>query len=52
MVFMPWIISSIIVRRLHDLNLSGWWGLLILPILILPFLKGKSASNRFGNADF
>lgn len=49
-IFMPWIVGGLIIRRLHDLNLSGWWILCVLPILILPFVKGKNISNRFGNA--
>ena len=45
--------SSAIIRRLHDLNLSGWWILLLLPlyfdgsraIKILPaFAKGVKTS--------
>lgn len=51
LIFTPWIIGGLIIRRLHDLNLSGWWSLLILPILIIPFIKGKNLSNRYGNAE-
>ena len=38
----PWIISSAIVRRLHDLNLSGFWLLLILAIIPTLFIPGNS----------
>ncbi len=50
-IFMPWIIGGLIIRRLHDLNLSGWWILSIIPIFIIPFVKGKNISNQFGNAE-
>lgn len=50
-IFMPWIIGGLIIRRLHDLDMSGWWMLLIFPILIIPFSRGKSDSNRYGHAE-
>jgi uncharacterized membrane protein YhaH (DUF805 family) len=39
------------IRRAHDLNLSGWWGLLMLlpPTgLWLLFADGTRGANRFG----
>lgn len=43
------------VKRLHDLNLKGWWGLIMLiPIigtlfsLFIYFWPGKKTANRFG----
>lgn len=36
------------VRRLHDLDSSGWWLLLPLVPLVLLFLKGESQANRYG----
>jgi uncharacterized membrane protein YhaH (DUF805 family) len=52
-VFVPTLAVS--VRRLHDVNMSGWWlllrlvpfigGLVLLLFLVLPGVKG---SNRFG----
>lgn len=43
------------IRRLHDLNLSGWYALLlILPVLNLPgllalvLLPGAAAANQWG----
>lgn len=39
---------SVSFRRFHDLDMSAWWGMLILPNLILPFIKGKPVDNRFG----
>jgi uncharacterized membrane protein YhaH (DUF805 family) len=47
---------SVAVRRLHDIDMSGWWFLLnLIPIigfLILLFLycsKGTPGPNRFGD---
>jgi len=46
---------SLGVRRLHDVNKSGWWLLLIFTIIgIIPliywsgFKKGDQGDNRFG----
>ena len=36
-----WIMRGLMVRRLHDLNLRGWWMLLIVPLVVLPFWPGK-----------
>ena len=43
------------VRRLHDINASGWWYLLILIplvnvvlVLFLLFKQGMAGANRFG----
>ena len=43
------------VKRLHDLNLKGWWGLIMLiPIIgtlfsiFMYFWPGKKLANRFG----
>lgn len=46
----------LLIRRLHDLNLSGWWIILtiILPLgytimsLCLMFIKGTDGENRYG----
>lgn len=42
------------VRRLHDLDMSGWWFILfcVLPILFVPLwcIKGNRGVNRFGDA--
>lgn len=43
----PWILWSLVVRRLHDLNLRGWWILTVVALLILPFVPGKKEQNRF-----
>ena len=46
---------SVLVRRLHDTDRSGWWALLILvpiigPIVLLVFvcMEGTAGENRFG----
>ncbi|MBW6417868.1 DUF805 domain-containing protein [Celeribacter sp. PS-C1] len=52
-VFLPGL--SVWVRRLHDINRSGWWAFLILiPIigwvimLVWALTKGTEGANRFG----
>ena len=51
--FMPGITVSI--RRLHDLNKSGWWLLIaftvigLIPLFIWFVSKGTQGKNRFGN---
>ena len=47
---------SIGIRRLHDLDLSGWWYLLSFLLFIniffgiyLLFFKGTAGDNRFGS---
>ena len=50
--FIPQIMVA--VRRLHDVDKSGWWMLIIFTIIgIIPFLywmckKGDEGENRFG----
>ena len=53
-VFLPgW---AVMIRRLHDVNRSGWWILINLTIIgIIPFVywvcikKGDEGENRFGS---
>lgn len=55
MLIMP--LNFLLIRRLHDLNLNGWW--IILPIIIplgyFPFIlyliciKGSKGTNRYGD---
>ena len=51
-VFLPGI--AVGVRRLHDINRSGWWLLLsftvigIIPLFIWAVSKGTEGKNRFG----
>ena len=50
--FLP--LLAVSVRRLHDVNRSGWWVLIPLTIIgIIPYIywlckKGDSKKNRFG----
>jgi uncharacterized membrane protein YhaH (DUF805 family) len=48
-------ISSACVRRLHDLDHSGWWALLLLifsfpVIILLGCVRGDKGINHFGPA--
>ena len=53
-LFMLVALLSLTARRLHDVNKSGWWYLLIFTIIgIIPILywfvqKGDETDNRFG----
>jgi len=46
---------ALVVRRLHDLNKSGWWYLIYFTLIGIPVLiywyckKGDAGVNRFGN---
>ena len=46
---------ALVVRRLHDLNKSGWWYLIYFTLIGIPVLiywyckKGDAGDNRFGN---
>ena len=49
----PWV--SITVRRLHDINKSGWWyPLSLIPIVNIWLLskKGDLEDNRFGKSPY
>ena len=35
-------------RRFHDIDMSAWWSILIIPTFFLPFFKGTQGDNRFG----
>jgi len=52
--FMPAL--AVTVRRLHDINRSGWWALIALllvigtlGLMVLLCLPGTPAQNRYGN---
>lgn len=52
-LMVPWV--SVSVRRLHDINRSGWWMLLSLtiigwffPLMFWHVRKGTDRDNRFG----
>ena len=47
---------GVLVRRLHDTDRSGWWGLIIfipiigtIGILVFMCLNGTNGENRFGS---
>jgi uncharacterized membrane protein YhaH (DUF805 family) len=49
----PWV--SITVRRLHDIDKSGWWyPLILIPIVNIWLLskKGDLEDNRFGKSPY
>ena len=37
LLFLPWLTSS--VRRLHDVNRSGWWMLFAIPMFLILYFK-------------
>lgn len=39
---------TLCIRRFHDINMSAWWGVLIIPWLFLPFFKGDKKDNKYG----
>jgi len=54
-----WLSFAVVVRRLHDLDKSGWFSLLMLvPILNLvlgvyaAFFKGKDEDNKYGPSPY
>ena len=46
--------TSLVIRRLHDVDRSGWWFLIIftvigmIPLLVWYCTKGTTGDNRFG----
>jgi uncharacterized membrane protein YhaH (DUF805 family) len=58
-LIMPlWFSFVITIKRLHDMNCSGWWILInfipyigpIIMLIVLGFVPGTKGSNRFGDA--
>jgi len=45
-----WIPVTLYIRRLHDVNMSGWWCLAIIVPIIVQFIKGCKEENKFGKA--
>lgn len=41
-------LASLSIRRFHDINMSAWWGVLIIPLFFLPFFKGDKKDNKYG----
>jgi len=52
-----WFSFVITIKRLHDIDCSGWWVLInfipylgpIIMFIVLGFISGTDGSNRFGN---
>lgn len=44
-----YVVLAISVKRLHDLNLSGWWILVPFLWLISGFIKGTAGPNKYGS---
>lgn len=45
-----WINIMLYIRRLHDVNMRGWWILTIIVPFIISFFQGDKKENRFGAA--
>ena len=45
-----YILITMLIRRLHDTNKSGWWILTIFAPIMYMFFKGDTEANRFGPA--
>jgi len=53
-----WFAFVINIKRLHDINCSGWWILIniipyigpIIMFIVLGFIAGTKGSNRFGES--
>jgi len=51
-----WISATVMGKRWHDINLSGWYTLitlvpavgLLVALVVNGFIKGTSGTNRFG----
>lgn len=41
--------TTLMVRRLHDTDSSGWWVVLPFVQLLLLFVKGDETANRYGD---
>ncbi len=50
LIAMLWIGTCQVIKRFHDLNLSGWWALTLLIVIgfIALFIPSKGQPNRFG----
>ena len=40
---------SALVRRLHDVDFSGWWILTVVVPLIMMFFKSDMVPNKYGD---
>jgi uncharacterized membrane protein YhaH (DUF805 family) len=41
---------SVIIRRMHDIDKSGWYIFFPFAYLIMPFLPGTKGDNQYGPA--
>lgn len=41
---------AVSIRRMHDIDRSGWWILVPIAGFIFLFIKGTEGENRFGSA--
>lgn len=49
-ILICWLSLTLNIRRLHDVNKSGWWILTLVVPAIVIFFKGDAETNRFGSA--
>ena len=49
-ILICWLSITLTIRRLHDVNKSGWWILTLVVPAIVIFFKGDAETNRFGSA--
>ena len=47
LLFLPQL--SVLVRRLHDVNMSGWWILTLIVPMIVIFFKSDTEKNKYGS---
>jgi len=47
-IFLKFLVLALFVKRLHDLNLSGWYVLVLFIGVFLIFPSGSIGENRFG----
>lgn len=48
-ILICWLSLTLNIRRLHDVNKSGWWILTLVVPAIVIFFKGDAETNRFGS---
>lgn len=46
-LFLPTL--GVLVRRLHDVNLSGWWVLTLIVPTVVIFFKSEEKENKYGS---
>ena len=43
-----WIGTAVLIRRFHDVDMSGWWILTIVPVFFIPFFRSDKEAGRYG----